>query len=86
MYDIELSPSALKFLEKLSKSQRKIADRVISAVDMLRTAPYSGKKLMGPLSGLRALRSGDYRIIYSVFEHKVLIQIVNIGHRREIYR
>ena len=86
MYSIEFSQPAGKFLEKLNHSQKHIASRLVAAIDELRTSPYLGKKLTGKLQDRRSLRVGDYRIIYAIIEHRILIQIVNIGHRREIYR
>ena len=86
MYNIEIAPSALKFLEKLTKSNKNISNRLNAAIDNLKTSPYIGKKLTSELKDCRSLRVGDYRIIYSIIEHQILIQIIKIGHRREIYR
>lgn len=86
MYSIEFAPSAASFLEKLHRSQKHIASRLIAAIDELRTNPYLGKKLMGKLEDRRSLRVGDYRVIYGIIERRILIQIVSIGHRRDIYR
>lgn len=86
MYKIELSPPALKFLEQLTKKHRNIADRIVLVIDSLQKNPFLGKKLLGKLSNFRSLRVGDYRVLYTVIEHRVLIQIVKIGHRREVYR
>lgn len=85
MYNLEISPSALKFLGQLTKKHKNIADRLVYALDRLRKEPLSGKKLMGELKGLRSLRVGDYRVIYCVIASKILIQVIKIGHRREIY-
>jgi len=86
MYNIELSPAALKFLEKLSKDHRQIADRVVRAIDSLKTEPFRGKRLLGGLANFRSLRVGEYRVIYLVIEKRVLVQVVKIAHRREVYR
>lgn len=83
MYNIEISPTALKFIERLEKN---IADRIIRSVDSLKADPFVGKKLLGELAGFRSLRVGQYRIIYIIIEKKVLIQVVKIAHRREVYR
>lgn len=86
MYDIEISPVALRFLERLEKANKNIAQRVVRAVDGLKTNPFIGKKLLGELSNFRSLRVGEYRIIYIIIEKRVLVQIVKIAHRREVYR
>lgn len=85
MYNIEISPSALKFITQLSRKHKNIADRIIYSIDRLKDNPLLGKKLLGELKDFRSLRVGDYRVIYAVIARKVLIQIVKIGHRREIY-
>lgn len=86
MYEIEFSPAAAKFLERLVVRRRLLADRIVHVVDGLRSDPFKGKKLSGDLALYRSLRVGDYRVIYIVIEKRVLIQVVSIGHRREIYR
>jgi mRNA interferase RelE/StbE len=86
MYSIEISPVALRFLERLEKANKNIAQRVVRAVDGLKTNPFIGKKLLGELSNFRSLRVGEYRIIYIIIEKRVLVQVVKIAHRREVYR
>ena len=86
MYKIEVSDPASKFLEKLRTRQKNICDRIENVIDSLQTDPLKGKKLIGELSHMRALRVGDYRILYTVIASQILIQIIKIGHRREIYR
>lgn len=86
MYNIELAPSALKFLAKLARADKKIADRVVGAIDSLKEDPFAGKKLSGDLSNYRSLRAGDYRVLYVIIARRILIQVVSIGHRRDIYK
>ena len=86
MYNIELSPNAFKSLERLERSNKKISQRIVSAIDELKTNPLIGKKLCGELASLRSLRVAEYRIIYLVIEKRILIQVVKIAHRREVYR
>ena len=86
MYNIEISPTASKFLERLEKTNKNISQRIVRVIDNLRTNPFMGKKLLGELGNFRSLRVGEYRIIYLIIEKVVLIQIVKIAHRREVYR
>lgn len=86
MYNIEISPIALKFLERLDKNNKKISQRIIRAIDGLKTKPFIGKKLLGELASFRSLRVGEYRILYIIIEKRVLVQVVKIAHRREVYR
>ena len=86
MYNIELSHSASKFIENLKNKNKSVCERIENTIDSLKTEPLKGKKLTGELSYMRALRVGDYRILYAVIASRILIQIIKIGHRREIYR
>lgn len=85
-YRIEFAPGAIRSLGRLKKSRPPIADRIKKNIDSLAADPFRGKKLLGELSDFRSLRVGDYRILYVVIQKRVLIQVVKIGHRREIYR
>lgn len=86
MYSIEISPSALKSLERIRRNNRNIALRIENAIDNLKANPLLGKKLLGELSYLRSLRVAEYRILYSIIEKRLLIQLLKIAHRREVYR
>ena len=86
MYAIEIAPAALKSLEKIAKSNRTISDRLVAAIDHLKDEPDAGKSLVGDMKPLRSLRVGDYRIIYRIFRDTILIKVIAIGHRRDVYR
>lgn len=45
-----------------------------------------GKPLMAPYEGLHGARRGEYRVIYEIFDDVIQIDVVDIGHRRDIYR
>ena len=82
-YSIQIKKSALKELQKLPEPDR---PRLIAAIDQLAEHPHAGKLLKGDLSGLRRLRVGTYRIIYEVDDGKVLILVLRVAHRKNIYR
>ena len=86
MYALEFSPSALKLLDRLKKSHAHIAQRIVLSIEELRKDPFRGKKLLGELADLRSLRVGEYRVLYTILQEKILIQVVKIAHRREVYR
>lgn len=49
--------------------------------------PYRvGKPLREPFKGRYSARRGDYRVIYEIFEQRVVIEIVSLAHRRDAYR
>jgi len=83
-YKIEWKQSARKDLIKLpQKSISKILKSISSLPD--NPHPPGSRKLHGTEYTYR-LRSGNYRIIYSIYNNIVTIEIVGIGHRKDIYR
>lgn len=86
MYKIEFSSTAGKILENIYKHDRSLYSRLIHAIEHLQTHPFEGKRLKGQFKGDWSLRVGTYRIIYTVFKERLLISIIDIGHRKDIYR
>ena len=82
-YSVRIKASAAKALARLDSGER---ERLVEAIDSLRQAPLRGSVLKGDLRGLRRLRVGDYRIVYEVAAQELLVLVVRIGHRREVYR
>ena len=84
LYKIEWKHSAKKELKKLDKQ---IVPRILQAVENLANNPYSSgsKKLIGSDSIYR-IRVGNYRIVYNLKSSVLIIEIIKVGHRREIYR
>ena len=80
MYNIEWKEHTVKNIENLESS---IAKRILKKVEELAENPFSKdiKKLKG--SNDFRLRVGDYRIIFSI--EKNTIQILKVGHRKNIY-
>lgn len=82
-YIIKYTREAKKRIEKLDPSVKQIIKK---AIDSLSLNPYRGKPLAYELAGLYSLRTSDYRIIYRVKEKELIIIIITVGHRREIYK
>lgn len=82
-YSLKIKKSAAKALAKISKNDRL---RLIEAIDRLREEPNAGGVLKGEFAGLRRLRVGSYRIIYEVIDDRLVVLVVRVGHRREVYR
>ena len=82
-YDIEFRPAALRELRKIDRSTQ---PRIRGAIALLAQDPRppASRQLRGR-DGYR-LRVGDYRIIYTIDDGVLLIVIVTIGHRREVYQ
>ncbi|MBE0574510.1 MAG: type II toxin-antitoxin system RelE/ParE family toxin [Desulfuromonadales bacterium] len=87
-YSIELTPAVEKTLLQLAKKDRASMlriDRVLlSLVDD--PNPPNSKQLVGDVANLYRLRVGDYRIIYQVDGGKLVILVVHVGHRKDVYR
>jgi mRNA interferase RelE/StbE len=83
-YRVELTPAAARALRKLTAEVRR---RIARKIDALATQPRpaDATKLEGE-EGLYRVRVGDYRIIYSVHDDVLLVLVVRIGHRSEIYK
>ncbi len=83
-YTIEIENSALKELKKLDRKTRK---RISNVIDSLRNnpRPESVRKLTGSDS-LYRVRVGDYRVIYQIQDKKLVVLVVRIGSRGDIYK
>ena len=82
-YSVQIKRSASRELVDIPKPDR---NRLIRAIDRLREKPRSGVALRGEWRGLRRLRVGSYRIIYELIERRLLVLVVRVGHRRNVYR
>jgi mRNA interferase RelE/StbE len=83
-YTIQFKPSAFRQLEKLPRDVQK---RIVARIEMLSDDPFPPgcKKLLG-LADTWRIRAGDYRVLYQVHRGVLLILVLGIGHRREVYR
>jgi len=82
-YKITIKKSAAKELQDIPKKDlRKIVKRIQSLA--LNPRPTGSQKLSARQQ--YRIRQGDYRIVYSIDDKELLVDIVKIGHRREIYR
>jgi mRNA interferase RelE/StbE len=86
-WNLELSPRAQQQLDKLDKAAaRRIVKFLYERVGRLHDPRQVGEPLRGTLIGLWRYRVGDYRIIRT-FEHdRLVVLVLRIGHRREIYK
>ena len=87
-WKIEFTPRADRSLEKLD---RQIADRIVTYLhDRVANAddPFKlGKALLGPEhANMWRFRIGDYRILTHIERKVVTVFVIEIGHRREVYR
>jgi mRNA interferase RelE/StbE len=83
-YDIILKPSAAKRLDKLPQSVRR---RVLGALEALADNPRPDGcvKLRGD-DNLWRIRVGDYRVVYEIHDKRLLVIVLVIAHRKDVYR
>ncbi len=83
-YSLEISRTAEKQLKKLDQADRQ---RVVKAMVALADDPYprGSRKLTGYDDVFR-IRVGSYRVLYSVSGTKLVIVILKLGHRKDVYR
>jgi mRNA interferase RelE/StbE len=81
-WTIRFTVSAARALRKLDPEIRR---RVRTALATLREEPERGKPLQLTLKGLRSWRTGDFRIVYRIEEARIVILVIAIGHRRDVY-
>ena len=83
MYKLAYTDEAKKRIGKLGSEAK---HRVKAAAERLAADPRIGKRLTHELSEYWSYRVGDYRILYRVFEKQVLVVIVTVGHRKNVYK
>lgn len=81
-FNITYKKSVIKDISRLDKKE---ARRIIDKIEKdLSDGAESYPVLKGDFAGLRKMRVGDYRIIFTIIDNNVLV--LRVGHRREIYK
>lgn len=82
MYEIITSD---KFEKQVAKLPKELQERIDNAFERIKIRPYSYVlRLVG--SPYYRLRVGDYRVIIDIQDNKLIIFVIEMGHRREIYK
>ena len=80
-YGLKIQKNAQKSLAKISEPfQTKIINKIYNLAN---NPYYNSKKLTG--RDAYRIRVGNYRIIYEINNNKLIVLVINIGHRKEIY-
>jgi mRNA interferase RelE/StbE len=83
-YDVSLLPAARRQLSRLDPEARR---RIAALIDTLAKEPRPvGAKAFKGVPGALRVRAGGYRVVYRVEDRELLVLVVAIGHRREVYR
>ena len=85
MYEVKITASGLRHLDRLSS---KVRDASLATIfgPLTENPQRVGKPLMDELEGLRSDRRGDYRIVYEILEDEMVVVIHRVQHRRYVYR
>ena len=87
MYHVKFSKIATKFFSKLDHfTQKMIYGWIIENLEGCENPRLFGKPLKGNLNGYWRYRIGDYRLISQINDEEIIITVVEIGHRRDIYK
>jgi mRNA interferase RelE/StbE len=83
-YEVSLAPAAARQMRKFDPQVRR---RVQAVIELLATDPRppSATRLVGGAGEWR-VRTGDYRIVYEIEDERLLVLVLSVGHRREIYQ
>jgi len=86
-WQIELTDDAAKQLKKLDRREAKqITDYLRKHVDVLDDPRQLGKPLKGQFASLWRYRIGNYRVICELQDSELIVLVVRLGHRKEIYQ
>ena len=82
-YAVRLAPAAVRQLRKLDPAGRR---RVQAAIALLATDPRppAARQLVGGAGEWR-VRTGDFRIIYEIHDAELVVLVIKVGHRRDVY-
>jgi mRNA interferase RelE/StbE len=84
MYDAQVGRDAEKFIRKQDKDiQRQLLKKLHALADNPRPVGYETLK---GTDALYRIRSGDYRIVYTIEDNILRVLVVAVGHRKDIYR
>jgi mRNA interferase RelE/StbE len=85
LYEIGFKPSALKEIRKLDETARKV---IISDIELLADNPRPDgcKKLKGEVNLYRIRVFNNYRVVYEILDRKLMVTVVKVGHRRDVYK
>jgi len=84
-YGVGFKPSALREIRKLDEAARKV---IIAEIELLSDNPRPDgcKKLKGEVDLYRIRVFGNYRVVYEIQDRKLIVTVVKVAHRRDVYR
>lgn len=85
-WTIEVSEKAFRALRKMDKQTARRIRNELSEIAKLEDPRSRGKALTGNLAGVWRYRVGDYRILCDIEDGRLVILVVDVAHRREVYK
>jgi mRNA interferase RelE/StbE len=85
-YRIELTPAARRALTELLPEAAAVACWEFIRGPLAENPHRVGKPLRGQLEGRHSARRGQFRVIYQIFDDRVVVRVVHIAHRSDVYR
>ena len=83
-YSVEFRPAVLKSMKRLPKKDlRRIKKKIDGLAENL---PDPASTKMKGNNPFHRVRTGDYRIVYQIFEDRLVILVVKVGHRKDVYK
>ena len=76
----------LKQLKKMGKSEAKRIINYMKEIERLDNLRVRGKALVENLKGFWRYRVGDWRVICDIVDEEIIIHVIEVGHRREVYK
>ena len=83
-YSVEFRPAVFKSMKRLPKKDlRRIKKKIDGLAENLPDPATTKMKGNNPF---HRVRTGDYRIVYQIFEDRLVILVVKVGHRKDVYK
>jgi mRNA interferase RelE/StbE len=84
-YKIEWHPNAERQFRKIK--EKNLKDQILEIIEFqISRDPLIGKPLTGAFSGIRSFRLGVLRILYKFYKDRLIIVVLSIEHRKQVYR
>ncbi|MBN1841317.1 MAG: type II toxin-antitoxin system RelE/ParE family toxin [Deltaproteobacteria bacterium] len=83
-YSVEFRPAVLKNMKRLPKKELLRIKKKID--DLAENLPDPATTKMKGNNTFHKIRAGDYRIVYEIHEDRLVILVVKVGHRKDVYK
>ena len=85
-FTVHFSKLAQEKFDYFIRADRKLGEQIAKAIDRIASNPNLGEFLKGDWKGYRKYRTGSYRIIYRIEHNKLIVYIITIDNRKDVYR